>query len=391
MTRLQGTQAEGNVSYIAPYANFDDAGSTTFGGGASTGSDGGDAVENAFVPALYAMYSVSPDLKLGLGINTPYGLMTEYDDDWLGRYHAIKSELKTINVQPTVAYRLSDQVSIGAGVNIQYAAADLSSAVDFTTIAGTVAGAGVATSGLNGDGLSRVEGDDIAFGGTVGVLFEPTETTRVGVSYRSRVHHTLEGDVEFQNAPTFSGGAPGLADALNARFANGKAKASLVTPDSANLGVYHEINDQWAVMGEVTWTNWSLFKSLSVNRTSGENVSFKEENWEDSWFFSLGATYKPTPQWELGLGVAYDQTPVKEEFRTPRVPDQSRTWLAFGVGYNWSDAVRLNAGYTHIWVDEADINDTTTMDLGLATLSDTLRGSYDANIDIVSVGATIRF
>lgn len=390
MTSLSGHGAQANLSYIAPTSEFSNGGSTSYFGNASTGGDGGDAVENAFLPSTYAMYSVNEDLKIGVSLTVPYGLVTEYDDGWIGRYHAIRSDLQTIDLQPTVAYRVVPQVSVAAGLNIQYASAELTNAIDFGSI-GRAAFASAAPSLAAGftpgamDGLGKIEGDDVSFGYTLGVMFEPTDRTNIGVSYRSRVFHTLEGDASFSNTPAAFAASPTLTE----RFRNGSAEADLTVPDSVHFGVAHEIDDQWTVMADAAWTNWSLFRSLVVVRSdTGALVSGKEEAWEDAWFFSLGTTFKPTDQWELSLGVAFDQSPVPTSHRTPRVPDADRTWLALGAGYQVTEAIRLNASYTHIWVDNAAINDTTSLG---GPLTDNLRGSYESDIDIVSIGGTIKF
>lgn len=389
MTSLSGNISQGNLSYIAPTAEFSNGGSTSYFGTPSTGGDGGDAVENAFLPSAYAMYSVNEDLKIGLSLTVPYGLVTEYDNDWIGRYHAIRSDLQTIDLQPTIAYRVLPQLSLGAGVNIQYASAELTNAIDFGSLGrasfGAVSPALAATFTPGAmDGLGKIEGDDISFGYTLGLMFEPTEQTNIGVSYRSRVFHTLDGDASFSGTPAAFAASPALTE----RFRDGDAEADLTIPDSVHFGISHQIDDQWAVMADASWTNWSLFRSLVVTRAdTGAIVSAKEEAWEDAWFFSLGTTYKPADQWELSLGVAFDQSPVPTDHRTPRVPDADRTWLALGAGYQLTEAIRLNAAYTHIWVDNATINDTTS----IGPLTDNLRGSYESDIDIISIGGTIRF
>lgn len=403
MTRLK-TGMGGHASYIAPVAEFDDGGSS---GSTPTGvpapnmgtETSGDAIKDAVIPALYGLWKVNPDLAVGVAVNIPYGLKTDYDDAWIGRYHALKSDLETISLQPAIAYRVTPRLSLGAGLNVQHASAELTKAVDFTTI-DTIATASpaVGSTGLNGDGYSKVEGDDTSTGFTLSALFELSDQTRVGAHYRSRVHHTLDGDLKFSNKPTFidnTGGAVPAAAAtvnsLNGTFANGDATAKLTTPDSANLGIYHQFNDEVALMADVAWTNWSQFRTLTIVRDNGVIASQKEENWKDAWFFSLGGSYSPTslPDWTFNAGVAYDQSPVRDAYRTPRVPDNDRTWLSLGASYRPMENLELEMGYTHIFVDTARIDDTESN----ATLgySHTLQGSYDSHVDIVAFGATYRF
>lgn len=401
MTRLE-TGMSGNLSYIAPVADFSNNGSSVTGTASALGNaSGGDAISDAVLPSLYAMWKVNPDLALGISTNVPYGLTTDYDSNWIGRYHALKSDLRTISIQPAVAYRVVPKLSLGAGVNVQYASAELTKAVDSAAINTAVLGAGlinfgpgvVTSNGVATDGLSKVEGDDLAVGFTLSALYEVSEDTRLGVHYRSRVHHTLEGDLTISNKPIFATANPVAQAALvgpaNAQLANGTASAKLTTPDSANIGLYHRMNDEVALMADVAWTNWSQFKRLTVVRSNNAVASDKEENWQDAWFFSVGATYTPAslPSWRFNGGLAYDQSPVRDEFRTPRVPDNDRTWVSLGAAYSPTPNMDLTFGYTHIFVDKADINDTESGN----GYSHTIQGSYDSHVDIVAIGATYRF
>lgn len=391
MTNLSGHGAQADFNYIVPSAKFKDGGSRTFLGGASTGTDGGDAGGGALVPSMYGMYSLNNNLKFGIGINAPYGLTTEYDNGWKGRYHALKSHLETLNVQPSVAYRMSEWLSIGGGLNIQRASAELTNAVDHGTI-GRMAfnGTSLANSFRPGaqDGVTKLEGDDWGLGFTLGTTLQVLPDTRIGLSYKSRINHELDGDITQSNVPT----AYALSSALAAKFANTGATADFTSPDVINIGFHHEINKQWSVMGDAAWTNWSLFDELRIKRKDGLADDVTPENWEDTWFFALGTTYSPTDKLDLNFGVAFDQSPVKDNHRTARIPDANRTWLSAGLGYDITEAIRLNAAYTHIWVGDATINDTKRMTLSpTTTVTDTLRGSYDSGIDIFTLGVTAKF
>jgi len=386
MTRLE-TGMGGHLSYIAPVAEFTDGGSSAtspFVAQTLGSNPSGDAISDAAIPAIYGHWKINPDLSLGVAVNVPYGLQTDYDANWIGRYHALKSDLRTISVQPAIAYKVTPQLSLGAGVNVQHASAELTRAVDFGSIVNVASGNVVATSATP-DGMSKVEGDDLSYGYTLSALFELSDQTRVGAHYRSRVHHELEGDLTISNVPALVAG--------NAAFASGKASAELITPDSAHLGVYHQVNDEVALMADVAWTNWSLFRNLVIVRDTGVVASAKEENWKDAWFYSIGGSYTPASlsDWTFNLGVAYDQSPVRDGYRTPRVPDADRTWISAGASYRPMENLELSLGYTHIFVDSASINDTESTAVGAATVTHTLQGSYDSHVDIVAIGATYRF
>lgn len=342
LTRQEGHQAAVVLSYITPSAETNDA-VYVFGG--SGVQDGG---ESALVPAAYFMWSISPDLKLGLGINAPFGLKTEYDPTWAGRAYAIESDLKTINVNPTVAYRLNEMISIGAGLQIQYADVTLSQDVN-------PAGALV---------IGEVTGDDWGVGATLGVLVEFSESTRFGLGYRSQISHTLEGEFT-------SGGV--LVDT---------ATADLTTPDQVTAGLYHDINDQFAVMAEVGWTNWSTFDEIRVVGDTLGVLSVTPEDWNNVWFGAVGVTWKASEYLSIRGGVAYDQSPVPNATRTPRIPGEDRTWLSLGVNYAPTPNFSIDAGYTHIFVDDSTVDQTA---LGPFT------ATFENSVDILTVQGTFRF
>ena len=360
MTRLQGHHASVIGSYISPSSRF--KGSATSATGAPvSGSHGGDAAKDAFVPATYGIISLTDDLKLGLAVNAPFGLSTEYPSDWVGRYQALESHLHTVAVTPTVAYRITDDISIGAGPVIQYASVTLTTGINNMGL-------------LPYDGQGKVSGDDVGFGFTVGALWEIDEGTRIGASYRSRVKHTFEGDASYSNVHPVLAARGGLV--------NSDATAKLTTPDTASLGVYHDINDQWAVVGEVAWTNWSLFEELRVDADVGAD-SLTIEDWHDTVFVSIGGIYRPNENWSFRIGAAYDMSPIPDEHRTARIPGEDRYWLATGASYHVADWLSLDVGFTHIFVNDSSLNETTSQG--------TLIGSYENDIDIVTVGGRIRF
>ena len=361
MTTLSGSQVEVVTSYIMPKAEFSATRAVRATATPISGGNGGDGAEDALLPAFYAMYDMAPDLKLGIGINAPWGLVTEYDSDWVGRYHALKSDLQTINISPSVAWRVNDRISLGGGLQIQRADAELTNAIDF----GLVMAPGVLDGAF--DGVGKLEGDDWGYGFTLGAMFDLRKSTRIGVTYRSQVQHTLEGDASFSGVP---GPLAGV-------FTNTKASAKLITPDTVSAGLYHQINPQWAVLADVTWTNWSKFKELRVDFQNNLPDSVTPENWDDATFVSLGATYRPSEQMTLRAGVAFDQSPVPDQFRTPRIPDEDRLWLAMGVGYKVTPAISLDASYTHIFVNDGTLN------LASANAG-TIVGTYDNAVDILT-------
>lgn len=381
MTRL-GTEALAGASFLQLKATIGNARATRaarLGGGAITGNASpGDATPEAVLPFAYGVWAVNPDLRLGLAVNSPWGLVTDYDDNWIGRYHAVHSELKTYNIAPSVAYKVNSMLSVGGAVQLQYAKAKLSNAVDFGSL---MAAGGAAVAPGSADGMGRVTGDDWGVGFVAGVLLEPKDGTRFGLNFRSSVSHKLNGDATFSNVPA----------ALAASFANTGATAKLQTPEVVSFGAYHELDKQWAVMGDVSWTHWSRFKELRIDFANPLRAdSVTEQKWKNSWALSGGIAYKPIEAWTLRLGAAYDQSPVPDATRTPRIPDQDRFWLSAGAGYQFTPTIRVDAAYTHIFLDKATLALTDNL-TGAGALRGNLSGTYKSSIDIVGVQVKATF
>ncbi|MEE8445819.1 MAG: outer membrane protein transport protein [Alphaproteobacteria bacterium] len=390
LARIDGNQVAVVLSYILPVASISNVSASVAApvGAPITGGTAEGSV-NALVPALYAAYSLSPDLKLGLAINVPFGLSTDYADGWIGRYHALETTLKTVNINPVVAYRLNETLSIAAGFQAEYAEAILSSAIDFGTL-GTLLSIGGSVPTAQ-DGRSELTGDDWAFGFNLGVLAELSETTRIGLAYRSEIDHTLTGSVDFD-----TGGATGAAVAgsgVFGPFVDIGGQAGLTLPQSVSAGLHHDINEQWAVMAEVAWTGWSSLDEIRVVFDNAQPDSVTTTNWDDVWFVALGATWRPNAQWTLRGGVAYDQSPIPDATRTPRIPGADRTWISLGARYDTGGSFTLDAGYSYIMFDDSSVN-LTASSFG-APDENTGRGNlaFDAEIDIhiITVQATFRF
>lgn len=378
LTRLPGRQFMAAFSAIRPTAEFSNAGSVTGTGAPLTGGNGGDAGSWAFVPALYYAMDLRPDLRLGIGMQAPFGLKTEYDGDWVGRYQALKSELKSININPSIAYKLNDRVSLGAGVSAQYVDVEISRAIDFGSIcAGTLGLAACAPGGFlpqARDGSVTVEGNDWGFGFNLGAMFEPNEHARFGIAYRSRIKHKLSGDVTYVRPA----GLPAPL-AASPTFTDTGASADLDLPESVNLSGYLEFDRQWSMMADVNWTRWSRFKELRVRFDNGAADSVTPEEWRNTYRVALAVNYRYNDMWKLRGGIAYDRSPVRDEFRTPRVPDAHRKWLAFGAQYRPSRQGTWDFGFAHLFIKDSSINKAEP------PVGGTLIGNYENDVNILSV------
>lgn len=380
LTLVQGRQLVVGLHAIRPSAKFNNQGSTTVGG-PLTGGNGGDAGDWGFVPNLYYAMDISPGFKFGLGINAPFGLKTQYNAGWVGRYQAQKSEVKTVNINPALAYKVNDTVSLGAGISAQYIRAELTKAIDFSTVCLGTLGPGPCTAlGLNvpqtRDGAVKLTASDWSYGFNLGALFQVNPATRIGLAYRSKVRQKLSGDAGYSNVPA--------AFAASPTFTNTGAKANITLPDSLSLSALHQVDSKWAIMGDVTWTRWSEFNELRIRFDNGAADNVTPENWRDTYRVSLGTTYQYNDAWKIRGGIAYDRTPVTDAFRTARIPDNDRTWLAVGASYKVSKAGSADFGYAHLFVKDASINKTEPA-------AGNLLGNYSNDVNILSVQYTHNF
>jgi long-chain fatty acid transport protein len=292
--------------------------------GTGEGGDGGDF---AYVPNAFFTMAMTPNLSFGLALNVPFGLTTEYDSGWRGQFTALKSEIKTVNINPSIAYKLNNMVSIGGGLSVQMIEAEL-------------------TSSAGAAGISTLNADDIGYGFNLGVMIQASPSTRIGAHYRSAIEYELEGTVAFSVATAGNGGI----------------RADLEVPESLSISAFHTLTPNWELMGDITWTGWSSVQKLQVIRTTGAGagttLTTLQFNWDDTWRYAIGANYKMSPQTKVRVGAALDKTPTNDVDRTPRLPDQDRTWLAFGLQYKPSKSGILDVGYAHEFIKDAKVNNS---------------------------------
>ncbi|HEV8501265.1 MAG TPA: outer membrane protein transport protein [Casimicrobiaceae bacterium] len=398
LSKYSSAQVVLGVHFITPSMKFKNDGSQP-AAFQPLGGDGGDAGSTNVVPNLYLAVPLNRDLVFGLGINVPFGLVTEYDDDFIGRFQGLKSDVQTINVNPALSWKVNDQFAIGGGVNWQHVKATFSQMVNYSgalaQAATQAAGQGAippelvpaivgATPGLQSK--STVDASDSAWGWNVGMLWDVNPATRVGLSYRSPMKFKATGNVGFDN-PTPSVPAPLapvvglLAQQVNSvALFNGGVNANVKLPDIANLSIFQSINDRWDWMADVQWTGWSTFKDLTFVRTTGDVLQSTPENFDDVWRVSVGTTYKYNDQWKFRGGVAFDQSPVNGTDRTVRLPDGDRTWLAAGLQYKFSPQLKFDLGAAYIFVDKPGIDQNA----GSTAQNGLVKGHYDMNVFIVS-------
>jgi long-chain fatty acid transport protein len=365
LTYLERGELDMGLNYIKPQSEFRNEGSSVpdFGGAGGfsgqplTGGDGGDAGHEAFVPNFYLSHPVNDKVSLGLGVSAPFGLVTEYRDDWVGRYFAVKSEMLTVNFNPTIAIKATDKLSLGFGVSAQYIDVKLTQMADLGARAGAPQAAG---------GKVKLGADDWGYGYNLGIIYQATDSTRVGLSFRSKISHTLEGDGT-------------LKDSNGNTLVDDNVEADVDLPETLSLAIHHQINSKWAVSADATLTRWNRFEELNIKSDGGQLSSLKPEDWENSMRYGLGLSYQHNDKWQFRTGIAYDETPIpSSERRTARIPGTDRKWVAFGASYHYSDNIVIDAAYAHLFMNDPSINETD--DSGY-----NLRGEYDASVDIVGL------
>jgi long-chain fatty acid transport protein len=414
LTRVKGWNLVVSVEPIGLSNTFANTGSTVPKAGAYTfnvplGNEGGDAGGWIPVPNGYLSGQVTERIWIGVGVNVPFGLETDWDRAWMGRFHATKSKVNALTVSPTIALQLSDTLSIGGGANWQHLEADFNSGVAYgglsyagtaqavstyppalqqAALAAVVGQLGPEGTALEGAGL--ISGSSKAWGWNAGALLKLGEQARLGVSYRSKITHDVTGDVTFEGAPTFAlpGSLAPIGAALNSKFANGPVKTTITLPDTWSVALAWE-NEKVEVLADWTWTGWSTLQSLDIKREDNSALSSVPLKFEDTWRVGLGLNYRLNDAWRLRLGTAYDKAPVQDEFRTPRLPDSDRVWAAGGFEWTISQKARVDVGYTHIFIDEGTSNLPNLSATG--TPVGALVGNYASKTDILGAQLTLSF
>jgi long-chain fatty acid transport protein len=364
MTQLQAREFSAGLDMVNTSYKLTDQGSSVSAlAGTGNGGDGGGT---GWVPNGYLSWALSKDLYLGIGVSAPFGLATEYDSRWIGAAQSQKFEIKTINVNPSIAYRVNDTVSLGFGLNWQNLDAE------YKRLTGITAGTSLVTATL------KLEDD--AWGWNAGVLFKLSPTTKVGVSYRSTIKYEATGTSSLVSDGSALGN--GTLAALNAAGASSNVKATIEMPDTFIMSAAQVLNDRWEMLGDLSWTGWSSIPQVKIMRTSGvaNNTVAQtlDTDFRNTWRVAFGANYKYNDAWKLKFGIAYDQTPVKNETkRLVSLPDNDRTWLSVGAEWKPNTQARVDLGLAYLFIRDAKINnDQTTTVLAPTPPRGIVTGTY---------------
>ena len=367
MTRLKRSQMLAALQGLYVNARFD-TDIASFGGG-----NGGNA--GGFVPAgsFHYVHSLTQDWKLGISAGSYFGLGVDYADDWAGRHYTTEAELLTFGINPSLAYRINDRLSVGGGLNIVYAKLTQKAAINNGAVPGQA--------GLS-DGELKLEDDDVAYGFNLGLLLEPWDDTRFGISYRSEL------DLEFKDVASLKNIGPILQGILNlSGLAGSKVDVDMTVPQLLMASGYHQLTDRWAVMGNIGWQDWSEFGKQDLTLSSTTSTTFtKDLDYDDTWHFALGAQYRFAERWLWSVGAAYDTSPTDEDTRTPDLPLDRQIRIGTGIQYDWNNDMTVGVAYEYLDAGKAEIDQEG------GPLQGSLKGDYGTNaIHFLAVNLILKF
>ncbi len=305
------------------------------------------------IPHGYLLHQINDSTWVGLAMTVPFGMGTEFGDDWSQADHGISAQILTFDFNPNVAWKASEKLSFGAGVSVQYASADLTKK---TYLADTAAGQelGEQASPLLGESSvrSEIDADSIAWGWNVGMMWSPLENLRFGLSYRSKIKHDADGDLTISDVDPANSylNTEQLTAILKSKNAYGQLPGSAVVsaPAWAMATVAWDVNNLLSLYGTFRWTDWSSFDKLDI-KSNGAPMTTIKNNWRDTYLTSLGADLRVTDRWTLRGGVAYETSPIAtKEYRTAIIPDADRWWFSVGSSYKISENMIADVGFAHL-------------------------------------------
>ncbi|KAB0483088.1 long-chain fatty acid transport protein [Pseudomonas reinekei] len=366
MSRIKREQVTGGVAFIDAHTDISDASSRPNGG-----TNKGDMVPFMGVPMGYYVKPIDDQWAVGFGVYAPFGLVTDYENGFAGRYFGSKSEVQIITLQPTVSYAFNDKVSIGFGPTINRIDGKLESNLSLNP--------------LGPDGEVKIKGDDTALGYNIGILVQATDSTRVGLTYHSKVKYKLDGDTKVNYA--------GLAALRQPTSQKYDASLDITTPESVDFSVTHQLDDQWTLYAGSTWTRWSRLKEISVENSGVPallNAQFgtitEEQNWHDTWAHAIGASYQLNKQWVLRTGFSVDQAPTNNENRSPRIPTGDRKIFSLGAGWSPTDDLTIDVAYSYLREESVKVNNSNGI-----PRNQNYSAKYENWANGFGIGATYRF
>ncbi|CAM2066921.1 Outer membrane protein transport protein [Sulfidibacter corallicola] len=399
LIRLKQTEYVTGISLINTQTDFEGGAVTTDGLAVLPvqGNDGGDPDSNIVIPHLYVARPLTENTVFGFSLNVPYATGTDYDRDFVGRYFATESELFGVHINTSVGVAVTERFSMGIGLSLQYLDGSLGNDVNSAGIcalaeaSGALAALGLPSCAQQGfdtpgtstdDGSVLVEGDDVGFGVTFGLLYQFNEGSRVGFNYRSDIEHNLDGEAEFR-FPAHTQLVLPLADP-NLRDRTVDGLLELVTPEALSLSGFHQVNGNWSIQGDVTWTRWSRFQTLTIEPQDGPHI-VQPQLWDDTLRFALGTEVRVSEAMSLRAGAARDESPIPDETLNLNFPFEDYRAFSVGMTYRFSDTLAMDVGLQHTLGMEVDITQGTfESDAAILT------GTVETDITSFAIGFNLR-
>ncbi|QJR00328.1 outer membrane protein transport protein [Halomonas sp. PGE1] len=367
MSFLDRAQVTAGGTYLNVNTDINNA-TATRNGAPVEGSSDGDMVPGTLIPFAFYAHPVNERLAFGFGVYAPFGSKTDYEDGFIGRNLGNYTELTVMSAQPTVSYRFNEQWSVGAGLMYNRVDGELHRQVP-TPVFGArpdlPGGVGpVGTQELD----ARIEGDDDGWGYNLGVMFQPTPETTLGLTYRSKVSYTLTGDYRSRDA---SGEI--YVNPLTGEAQDKAARLDLDTPETVNFSITQQMTDRLKLMAGASWTRWDRFDEILVTGPDGETITFEEQDYSNAWAYGLGGEYQLNPQLALRAGITLDFTPTSDEFRSARIPSDDRRIFSIGAGWSPTEDLTLDLAYSYLTERGTQVNQSRT------DANETITSTYSAD------------
>ncbi|MDF3920469.1 outer membrane protein transport protein [Salinicola salarius] len=351
MSFLDRAQLTGGVHYIDASSNIDNVDATTPLDPSVSGDSGDDMIPHKAVPFGYYVQPINERWTFGLGVYAPFGLVTDYGSDSVERYVGSYSKVEVITTQPTISYRFNDKFSVGVGITYNRIKGKLEKSVPLAP-------------GIDGQGT--VDGDDEAWGYNIGMMYRPVETTSLGLTYRSKVDYSLDGDFDLTTPVT----PPMSSD----------ASLDITLPETVDFSLTQDLSDRWKVMVAATFIRWSRFGDITVDNDIATQT--EEQDYDDAWQYSLGTSYQLNRQWLVRAGIAYDESPIQS--RNARVPSGDRMIYSLGAGWTPITDLTIDVAYSYITESDSDVDQVDET-------GNTFSADYDNKLNLFGLQATYRF
>jgi long-chain fatty acid transport protein len=403
----------GGITAVVPHSTYQDAGSTRFTHTPAGGLASQDGYAPGVVagPSLYYSQKIDGQWTAGVGVFVPYGTKLDYDNNWSGRYSLTNIKLQSVTVNPSMAFKLSEQHSFGFGIDMEYMKASLGQAVDVpgSIAAAQATGGGAALVGqiaaLGGnpaalatarDAHGGVDGKDWGYGFNLGYLYSPTPDTRFGIAYRSSIKHELKGGAVWDFSTVTGDAVVNKVLQGASHHVDSASRVDISTPETLSVNAFHQFDPKWAGMADVTWTRNSRLQDINIQFVgAGVGDLVIRQQWKNTVRVAFGANYRLDDTTVLRAGIAHDDAPVRNDLlRHAALPDADRLQLSFGANWKLTPASSLDLAYS--WLHFSDASGNYTNDCNPAQTActgngETTRGTWKTRMQLIGLAYNYKF